>query len=927
MKTNLKRIISIVTAFVLIVTSVSIATPKVASAASINATQVLDQNWMADVTNGFSAQASAEILPADAASGEKILYFNSNSETGQWMEFSAAESEGLVSFDLTSLKLGKYTYAANDLTFKITATKVDNSEMFSTISWVADDGAFKVFSGTDITKMTGIKKFKIEIVEFGTGVTIPAYNLEFFQFTIANPVIGNSAPVLSGFTPAPSSFQENLVNATPQALVQAITVSDSESLDFNGGQVTVSYTGTPLSQDQLSIGNIGDISVSGANINYSTLGTIGSLSGGNDGTNLVIALNDKATPAIVMELLKALTYGNSSDEPASYRTISINVSDGDGGTSGAVTSIISVTGQAEGGAESPALIQNTNKSWIADLNNGFTIAANGGRELGSDTSYIWINIGSAGPESMTISSDEQFNGGVFDLSEIAFDVFNAVNTYTVTIIGHKGNGGTVSISKTIANNTTFSAAELSTMTELESFDIQVVNLTGGTPDVSLLSLKSFTITNPKAYVGNVAPSISGFTDTIFQENTVNAAPQQLDSDIQLTDSDSANLEGGQITVSYQAAGLVEDQLMINSVGNISVDTNKINYIGVGEIGTFSGGTNGTNLVITLNSTATPGYATELLQAIAYQNTSDEPSSYRTINIISSDGDGGLGNLVSAQISVSGQPEVGVEAPALIQYLNYPDWGINLNNGFTATISSGYKFSGDAASLWIDNEPAGLVQGPVTITFTPAEQFAGGMFNLDNIDFYIFESATNTHNYTVVVTGNTAVGGTVTASVTGKTTEIIKGINLSNMDNLISYTVTITGEDISANVNIVGMKSFTISNPGAAGIAPVITSNGGGTTANISVEENTTAVTTVTATDSDTVGALSYTISVGADAAAFQMDATSGELVFKTAPDREVKSTYTVVVQVSDGTLTDTQTLTITISDINDNMPVITSNGG
>jgi hypothetical protein len=55
-------------------------------------------------------------------------------------------------------------------------------------------------------------------------------------------------------------------------------------------------------------------------------------------------------------------------------------------------------------------------------------------------------------------------------------------------------------------------------------------------------------------------------------------------------------------------------------------------------------------------------------------------------------------------------------------------------------------------------------------------------------------------------------------------------------------------------------------------APVITSDGGGSTASIAVSENTTAVTTVTGTDPDANTILSYSISGGADAALFQHSA-------------------------------------------------------
>ena len=55
-------------------------------------------------------------------------------------------------------------------------------------------------------------------------------------------------------------------------------------------------------------------------------------------------------------------------------------------------------------------------------------------------------------------------------------------------------------------------------------------------------------------------------------------------------------------------------------------------------------------------------------------------------------------------------------------------------------------------------------------------------------------------------------------------------------------------------------------------APVITSNGGGATAAVNVAENTTAVTTVTATDPDAGATLTYSIVGGADAAKFTINA-------------------------------------------------------
>jgi hypothetical protein len=103
-------------------------------------------------------------------------------------------------------------------------------------------------------------------------------------------------------------------------------------------------------------------------------------------------------------------------------------------------------------------------------------------------------------------------------------------------------------------------------------------------------------------------------------------------------------------------------------------------------------------------------------------------------------------------------------------------------------------------------------------------------------------------------------------------------------------------------------------------APVITSDGGGATASINVAENTTAVTTVTSTDVDG-GTPVYSISSGADAALFSIDANSGALTFNSAPnfeapaDANTDNVYEVTVQASDGNggLT-TQAISVTVTD-------------
>ena len=90
----------------------------------------------------------------------------------------------------------------------------------------------------------------------------------------------------------------------------------------------------------------------------------------------------------------------------------------------------------------------------------------------------------------------------------------------------------------------------------------------------------------------------------------------------------------------------------------------------------------------------------------------------------------------------------------------------------------------------------------------------------------------------------------------------------------SYTVVVRATDVT---DLSRDETFLISVTDV-NEAPAITSHGGAATAAISVPENTTAVTTLTASDPDG-DTLTYSILGGADQAHFVLDAASGRLSF------------------------------------------------
>jgi len=86
---------------------------------------------------------------------------------------------------------------------------------------------------------------------------------------------------------------------------------------------------------------------------------------------------------------------------------------------------------------------------------------------------------------------------------------------------------------------------------------------------------------------------------------------------------------------------------------------------------------------------------------------------------------------------------------------------------------------------------------------------------------------------------------------------------------------------------------------------------------IEVEENQTAVATVSASDSDGDN-LSFSLS-GEDADFFTIG-DNGVLAFSSAPDYESKSSYSVTIEVSDGTTSTSRSVTVSILDIDETEP-------
>jgi len=124
------------------------------------------------------------------------------------------------------------------------------------------------------------------------------------------------------------------------------TITDLDSDNFSGGQLTVAITTNATNSDRLGIRNsgtaTGQIGVSSNGVTYG--GTpIGTFSGGEGSSPLVITLSGNATPAAAQALLRAITYDNVAEIPSTApRTVLITVSDGSGNTSQPIAKTINL---------------------------------------------------------------------------------------------------------------------------------------------------------------------------------------------------------------------------------------------------------------------------------------------------------------------------------------------------------------------------------------------------------------------------------------------------------------------------------------------------------------------------------------------------------------------------------------------------------
>jgi len=265
----------------------------------------------------------------------------------------------------------------------------------------------------------------------------------------------------------------------------------------------------------------------------------------------------------------------------------------------------------------------------------------------------------------------------------------------------------------------------------------------------------------------------------------------------------------------------------------------------------------------------------------------------------------------------------------------------------------YSLSGTDASLLNINASTGAVTLKSSADYETKTSYSFNVIASDGTNTAtkaVVVSVTNLNDNAPVFTSGT----TGTVAENAATSTVIYTAAATDADNLVALSYSLSGTDasllnISASTGAVTLKSsanyetktsysfnviasdgtLTSTQPVVVSVtnlndnAPVFTSGTTGT-----VAENaalSTVIYTATATDADNLGALSYSLS-GTDASLLNLNSSTGAVTLKSSADYETKASYSFTVTASDGANTTSQAVVVSVTNLNDNVPVFTSGG-
>jgi hypothetical protein len=408
----------------------------------------------------------------------------------------------------------------------------------------------------------------------------------------------NDAPTSTNLSGDAVTYNEGAVSVLLD-LGSNATVADIDSANFDTGTLTVSITNVVAAQDQLLIVPSATITVVGNTVLFNAV-QFGTFTGGGAGGGaLVFTFDPDATPAAVQALISAIGYTNSDVEnpTAGTRNISWTLVDGDG--------------IANGGADTLT--------------------------VGSTVTIVAVNDAPAGTDhTATVNEDATytFAAADFGYSDVDGNAFSGVRFTTLPLLGTifldtDGPGGAapvavsagdiVALSEITAGHVYYVPAANGNGVGYSSFTFQVRD-NGGTLNGGLdLDQSPNTFTFDVNSVNDAPTSTNLNGDIATWTEGGSAVLLDVGSNATIADIDSANFDGGTLTVTLTGGVVAQDGLFIETVGLVTSTANTVSVGGV-QIATYvGGGFGGGNIVFTFDADATPAAVQALMGAISYNN--------------------------------------------------------------------------------------------------------------------------------------------------------------------------------------------------------------------------------------------------------------------------------------------------------------------
>ena len=672
-----------------------------------------------------------------------------------------------------------------------------------------------------------------------------------------------------------------------------VTISDNDqlvSIDLSnllsvGGNFVLSDNGALLTIDLPSLATItGNVDVSGdtsaAAINLGSLSAV---------TGNVDVSGDTSATTINLGSLSAVT-GN------------VDVSGDTSATAISLGSLSTVTGNVDVSGDTSATA----------INLGSLSTVTGNVDVSGDTSATAINLGSLGTVSgnVDVSGDTSATAiNLGSLSTVTGNVGVSGDTSVITIdLSALLQAGAIVISDNGVITLDFSAlvqaggdVSIANNTHLLTVDLPSLSSTGGSVDISGDTSATHVNLDQLGTVGGdlTISGDSSATSVDLGNLDTTGGDVSLIGDTSLTSVNlsSLNSTGGSIDLSGDTSATSVNLGNLNTTGgDVSlIGDTSLTSVNLGNLNSTGG-----NVDLTGDSSAT------------------------NVNLGSLDTTGGNVTITSgadATLDASalgpGGGTVKLIGDNLTTTIALGDLA-HLSGALTISSADGITLTSHAGLAELDI--AGTAHNDTLIgSITAANIMDGGAGN-DTL------TGGNANDTLIGGAGNDLLdgkGGTDTAVYSGQRSDYIVVQNPDNSLTIIdSRANSPDGTDTVKNVELFKFSDGTLTLD-AVTTSLVITSNGGGDSALVSVPENTNAVTNVTATDVNATLPLIFAIVGGADAAQFQIDKTTGALSFVTPPNYEAptdagaNNVYDVTIQVSDGFHTDSQALAVSVTNVNE----------